>query len=237
LFLLISTLHGGAEQANTPEQLIQDMAAAAKRGNADDFLSHLTVESHRKVIEWLANQAALRRAQEHCQRALDERFGGSAPKVLLAPRDLKSVLQLNSSFELVGKTEGPDGTVHLRVQTSRKTDGKSTTREDTFVARKENGAWKLEMNPDGSVRVTAWRNALERVTKSVQNGEFRDGNSALLELKGVRFLEVPSNIEAPVAFETKNPSGAKSRSAVEVVTSSQAKTVISVHAVHVWQHP
>lgn len=222
------------DSARTPEQLIQELAAAAKSGDTDAFLSHLTDESRRAVDEWLKNQLNLRQAQEDFLKALDERFPESRPKVIPPSRDLKHVLGRISSMELVSKKEGPGDTMELRVKTSSQIPGGRTIcHEDTFLTRKENGGWKLKIDPGPLDRMLAKKAALERLTAAVRNQEFRDRRSALLELNRVQFLEVLSKPESGIARGAKNPS----RGRLHPQGPTAPDSVISVHPSRRAVHP
>ncbi len=235
-FLALFSLSGSTpvhDSARSPEQLIQDLAAAAKSGDTDAFLSHLTDESRKAVDEWLKNQANLRQAQENLLKALDERFPESRAKVIPPTRDLKRVLGLISSLELVSKKEGPGGTMELRVKTSRQIPGGRTTcHEDTFLTSRENGDWKLKIDPGPVDRMLAEKAALERVTVAVRNQEFRDRRSALLELSRVRLLNAPTKPEGGVALGAKNPSRGK----LHPQGPTAPNTVVSVHPSQVAVH-
>jgi len=230
VLLFLSLVHSAmGEPAASPEQLIQDLAASAKDQNADRFLSYLTTESRKAVEEWLDNQAKLRHAQEDFEKALDERFPEGRPKAA-AVRDFKLVLSLISSFEFVSKKEGPDGTMELRVKTSAQMpDGPTICHEDSFLARKENGGWKLKIDPGPSDRILALKAALERVTASVRNQEIHDRSAALSELARVQFQEATHKPEVGGAFAATNlpPGGLKPLASLP---PSSSNTVLSVHS-------
>jgi len=189
LLVLASPAHASGP-AQTPEQLIQQMDAAAKEGDANGFVSYLTTDAQKTVQESVASQASLRAAQESFQAALDERFGKGAPIVTSPPMDLKTAISRISSFELLDKKPGPAGTVYLRVQTSLKTpQGKTVVREDAFVAGREGGSWKLDLNPGPSLDAKAEVAAVNRTTAALRNGEFTDRSAALLGLGQARSQE------------------------------------------------
>jgi hypothetical protein len=75
LVLLSASFARAADSARTPEQLIEELSAAAKKGDADGFLADLTNDSQGRIAEALKSQASLRSAQEDFFHALDERFG------------------------------------------------------------------------------------------------------------------------------------------------------------------
>jgi len=232
--LLLTSFSPAGESAITPEQLVQELAKAAKNGDADAFLSHLTTESRKAVGESLEDLASFRRSQENFQHALSERFGEVRPNLNLPAKDFKSVLRRINGFELVGTKEGQGGALELRVKTSLRTQAekageKLRVHEDTFIARKENGAWKLVLNPGNSINMMAEKSALDRVAAGVRNGEFRDARSALAELSRVRVLEPASNVERGVALGTRNPSQSKPHPAGEVAVPGASSAAISVH--------
>lgn len=189
LLVLASPAHASGP-AGTPEQLVQQMNAAAKAGDANGFLSYLTTDARKAVQDSVASQASLRVAQESFQKALDDRFGKGAPILTAPPMDLKTAISGISSFELLDKKPGPAGTVDLRVRTYLKTpQGKTVVREDTFAAGLENGSWKLDLNPGQSLDAKAELAAVNRTAAALGNGEFRDRNSALSGLSQARAQE------------------------------------------------
>jgi hypothetical protein len=228
LILLLSAFHAHATPAaRTPEALIEDLAAAAKQGDVSGFLSYLTADSRKAVDKSLESKASLQAAREALETALDKRFGKGEPVPTLPPKDFESVLRHISSFELLSRTAGQNGTMNLRVKTSlRIGELKSVVGEHTFVAREENGGWKLELNPDERINTTAEKIALNRVTAAVRNGQFRDRRSALLELNQIRLQESanPQIGERGAAFGSKGAS----RATRAPITSSSSNAVISV---------
>ncbi len=237
--LFLTSFATARESATTPEQLVHELAAAAKNGDTDAFLFHLTTESRKATEESLENQAALLRSRENLRQALTERFGEGRRKSTPPPVDFKSQLTRIDSFELLTTKQGPDGTLQLRVKTSLRIPAgqageKIATHEDTFVARKQEDAWKLELNPGPSRTVVAEKAALDRVAAAVRRGEFRDGRSALLELSRICSVEIPSNLERGVALETKNPEN-KSQPIAAVAASGRSSTAVPVpsHKIHV----
>jgi hypothetical protein len=224
--LLVGSAIG--EPANTPEDLIHELDASAKAKDADRFLSQLTNESHKKVNDWLASQADLQRAQDDFRKALDEKFPESRTKEASAPQDIKQVLGSITSLELVSQKEGPDGTMELRVKTTRRTpEGKTVSHEDTFVAQKENGAWKLKIDPGPPETIAGQKAALERVTASVRNQEFHDRPTALLELSRVQLQQI-SNKADGVGFATKTPPSGGLRP-LDKIPPASSKIEVSSH--------
>jgi hypothetical protein len=237
--LFLTPFATARDSAATPEQLIHKLAAAAKNGDTDAFLSHLTIESRKATEESLENQAALLRSRENLRRALTETFGEGRKKSTPPPGDFKSQLMRIDSFELLSAKPGPDGTLQLRIKTSLRIPAaqageKIAVHEDTFVARKQEDAWKLELNPGPSRAIVAEKAALDRVAAAVRRGEFRDGRSALLELGRICSMELPSNVERGVALESKNPEN-KSQPVGAVAASGRSSTAVPVpsHKIHV----
>ena len=188
--LLLACFVRAHDSARAPERLIQELAAAAKSGDTDAFLSHLTAESRKAVDQSLETKAALRAARQEFGEALDARFGKGQPAPMSQPKDFESVLRRIRSFELVSKQSGPNGTVDLRVKTTLNIEGfKTRVSEHTFVAREEGGVWKLELNPNERIDITKEKTALNRVMADVRNGQFKDRESALLALNQVRHQE------------------------------------------------
>lgn len=188
LLALMSPTYAGGP-ATTPEQLIQEMAAAARDRNADAFLSYLTTEAGRAVQESVASQASLRTAQESFQKALEDRFGKGEAITALPPMDLKTAISRVNLFELLDQRPGPAGTMYLHVRTSLKTpQGGTVVREDTFAAAQENGSWKLDLNPGKSLDANAELAAFNRTTAALKSGQFSDRQSALLGLNHERSM-------------------------------------------------
>jgi hypothetical protein len=214
-----------ADTVSTPEQLIQNLTAAAKARNTERFLSYLTSDSHKAIDEWLKVEENLERARENFQKALDERFPESRTNVVPAQVDFTRVLSLISALELVSQNEQPGGELELRLRTSRQIPGGQTlVHEDPFLAQKENGEWKLKIDPgpvDGMLRRQA---AFERVTAAVQHQDFSDRPSAIAALRRMMALDVPSRpigivaLGSGVGAQPQTPS-----------SSPNSNTVITAH--------
>jgi len=206
LLALASPAHASGP-VGTPEKLIRELSAAAREGDVNGFLSYLTADARKAVQESAASQASLRVAEESFQKALDERFGKGEPILTSPPMDLKTAISRVDGFELLGKKPGPAGTMYLRVRTSIKTQqGKTSVREDTFVAGQENGSWKLDLNPGQSLNAKAEIAAVNRTTAALRNGEFRDRSSAMSGLRQARSLAAAGQLskEHEVAFRQKS---------------------------------
>jgi hypothetical protein len=124
--------------AKTPEELIRNLVAAAQQGNSDEVMASLTSSSRKALSDAFAHESAMRAAQQTFQQALDEKFGKGG-KLLISPSDdLKTSLSRLAGAEVLETKPGPGGSAHLRVRTSLKvSDGKSATREETVLVRKE----------------------------------------------------------------------------------------------------
>lgn len=184
LLWVASSLAHAIAPAKTPDELIRNLATAAQQGNSDDFLAGLTASSRKAVIDSFANQAVLRDAQQSFQQALDERFGKGGKVLDAAPDDLKSAVSRLAAAEVLEKKPGPGGAVQLRVRASfKRPDGKTGTREDTLIALPEGGGWKLVLSfAPGAKLQSDSKAALERVTKQVKDGQFKDRTSAMVAL-------------------------------------------------------
>lgn len=172
-------------QSATPEQLIADLQEAARKGDIEGFLSGLTAESRKIVEKSYADRPLSRHAQEEFRRALDERFGKGAEMLTAPEDDLRTAIGRIVSAEVVSKKDGPDGSVEFEVKTTVNTgDEKTATREDTLVARKEDGAWKLALRGFPADRRDAdqIKATIERFTADVRNGKYPDRMAAMLAL-------------------------------------------------------
>jgi hypothetical protein len=203
--LLLISSTSMAEKANTTEQLIKNIVVSARTGDTSQFLDCLTTGSRNAVDEWLKTRASLRQAQENFLEVLNKQFPESKPNAVPSSADLKSVFDLVSSLELMSAKEEPDGTALLVVKTTLQTpEGRTISRGDTFLARREEGEWKLKIDPGPVDRMLAEKAALEQVTTAVQNHEFRDRASAFLELGRVRLPEAPRRPEMGSALGSKD---------------------------------
>jgi hypothetical protein len=184
LLWVASSLAHAMVPAKTPDELIRNLVAAAQQGNSNDFLAGLTANSRKAVIDSIANQAVLREAQHSFQQALEERLGKGGEVLDAAPDDLKSAVSRLAAAEILEKKPGPGGTVQLRVRASfKQPNGKTVTREDTLIARAEGGDWKLVLSfAPGAKLQSDSKAALERITKQVEDGQFKDRTSAMVAL-------------------------------------------------------
>jgi hypothetical protein len=204
--LLLSILPASAAfagpPATTPEQLIQEMSAAAKAGDTSGFLSYLTEAARNAVHESISSQVSLRIAEESFQKAMEDKFGKGNEQIVTPLVDLKTALMRVTSFSLVSKTVRPLGIVHLRVSTTVQTpDGKTVVRQDTFAAGQEGGSWKLELNPAQSIDAKAHHSAVTRAMTALQSGQFKDRASALSGLSQARVQAMINLRRAPGAGE------------------------------------
>jgi hypothetical protein len=170
--------------AETPEQLIRDLAGAARRGDVEGFLAGLTADSRKALKDSLANQAALRQARDEFQKALDERFGRSAGALEEPAEDLAAAIAPLAAAEFLGQKTRTDGSVDVRVKTVLKAeDGKTTSHEDTLVARREGGAWVLALGfTTGGGKAAARKAAADKITQDVRAGKYQDRLSAMVAL-------------------------------------------------------
>ncbi len=184
MVLCVSAGLAAGARAAAPEDLVKDLLAAAQSGDVDGFLSGLTTDSRQALIEAVAHQAALSRALEQFQQALDERFGAGAEMLASPPDDLQAALARFANAEVIGQREAPDGAVELHVKTSLKTgNGETITREEMLVARQEDGAWKLVLGFAANGKLAAERGAAaERIVQEVRDGKHKDRLSAMIAL-------------------------------------------------------
>lgn len=188
--------------ATTPEQLIQEMSAAAKAGDTSGFLSYLTEAARNAVHESISSQVALRIAEESFQKAMEDKFGKGNEQVVTPLVDLKTALTRVTSINLVSKTARPLGIVQLHVSTTiQMPNGKTVVRQDTFTAGQEGGSWKLELNPAQSIDAKAQHGAVTRAMTALQGGQFKDRASALSGLSQARVQAMINLRRAPGAGE------------------------------------
>ena len=64
LFSLTASVPLASKPAKTPEELIQNLVAAANRGDIDDFLSSLTENSRRVIEEQYERRSGLSKPSE-----------------------------------------------------------------------------------------------------------------------------------------------------------------------------
>jgi len=169
---------------NTPEELVGAVISAARRGDVPQFLACLTATSRASLTESFANRSALREAQQAFRRALDNQYGKGGILYFSPEEDLKSVIVRFVGAEILEKKRGPPGIVKLRVRTSVRTpDGRISQVEDTLGVQRERGAWKLRLGfaPQGQ-RVANYIGTLQRYTKSVQEGAYKDRMTAMIAL-------------------------------------------------------
>jgi len=184
LFIAAASYNFAKLQSTTPEELITNLQDAAHKGDVDAFLSGLTAESRKAVEKSYADRPLLRQTQDEFRKALDERFGQGTAFVRSGDGDLRAAIGRLAPAEVVSKKDRTDGSVELQVKTTIKTDGdKTTSREDTLVALKEDGAWKLvlgfpaDRSDAGQIRAT-----VERFAADVRSGKYQDRMAAMLAL-------------------------------------------------------
>jgi hypothetical protein len=178
---LASALAQSSAPAKTPEDLIRNLAVAAQQGNSEAVMASLTASSRKALSDSFAQQAGLQAAQQAFQKALDEKFGKGGE--LLAPPadDIKTAMSRLAGAEVLETKPASAGSVHIRIKASVKgSDGKAATREETLLARKEGGEWKLVIAfPPARVDSKA---VFARLTKAVSDGQFKERNAAMIAL-------------------------------------------------------
>jgi hypothetical protein len=171
-------------QTPTPQQLVQTLATAAQNGDVERFLQGLSDDSRKRVLETFANQDQFVKALGEFRAALNERFGNADAPIEAPPDDLQKELQHFAGAEVTQSQEQRDGSVRLKVRTNLKqADGKTINVEQSLVARKEGGAWKVVLGIADNASVTAQRlAAAETVTKDVRAGKYQDRTAAMTAL-------------------------------------------------------
>ncbi|MGH9495036.1 MAG: hypothetical protein ACRD3B_08575, partial [Candidatus Sulfotelmatobacter sp.] len=146
----------------------------------DELLSYLTASSRKALADSFADEAAMRGAQQEFQGALDEKFGKGG-EVLASPvDDLKTAMARLGGADVVETKPASGGSVQIRIKATIKVpDGKSPTREETLLARKEGGSWKLVI---GFAPHSDPKAAFARATKEVKEGKYKDRNEAMIAL-------------------------------------------------------
>jgi hypothetical protein len=184
LFLWAVSFADARSAAKTPADLVSNLVTAAHQGDVEGFLSGLTASSRKAMTQSFSDRESLRGEQQKFLKALDERFGKGAMVISAPEGDIRTALMSIVSAEVLEEKPGPGGTVQLRVKASLKgPDEKTVSREDTLIAQREGGAWKLVLGfaPDDRSTADA-KAAIERLTKGVVEGQFKDRMSAMISL-------------------------------------------------------
>jgi hypothetical protein len=181
--LLFSVASGYAAPAQTPEQLIENLVAAARQGDLAAYVSQLDARSRRAVSEAKEERTKLRLDFEKYQRALDEQFGGGGPTIGPVAQDgLKTGLGRLINAQIIGQN-GRKDVSEMRVRsTFRSDDGRPVSREDKLVAHRERDGWKLALDVPRSGRSAELHAAIEEVTRNIRAGEYRDRQTAMVAL-------------------------------------------------------
>lgn len=168
----------------TPEQLVKDLIAAGQIGDVNGFLARLTTDSRKALMESLAGETSLLKAQAAFQQALDSRFGEGTIMLSDTPGDLKTAVARLVAAEILSKKRTAKDEVQLKVRTSVRTPGgQIVIKEETLVARQEKGSWKLVLGfaPDGGLVATQLA-AANRIIQQVRDGAYKDPQSAMVAL-------------------------------------------------------
>lgn len=171
---------GGA--AETPEQLVESLMQAARKGDVPGFLSGLTAESGKAMTESYATQASLHKALQAFQGALDKQFGKGAAMAEEEPEPIGAALKRLIGAEVLGRDKVSDDAVTLKVRTTLIAGQQKLTREETLTVRREGGAWKLVLGFAPGDGGAARKAAAEKITREVQDGKYKDRHSAMLAL-------------------------------------------------------
>lgn len=181
--LLAAAMAQASAPAKTPEDLVRNLTAAAQQGNSDEVMSYLTASSRKALTDSFASQAAMRSAQQEFQQALDEKFGKGGELLASPVDDIKTAMGRLGGAEVLETKPSTGGSVHIRIKASIKVpDGKSITREETLLAHKEGGGWKLVIGFPPHKDAKA---AFARATKEVKEGKYKDRNEAMIALANV----------------------------------------------------
>jgi hypothetical protein len=175
-----------ASAASTPGELIQKLAQAAHNNDVSSFLAEMSTDTRRAMADADAAASKLRQAQMDFLTALDERFGEglrSRPQLMpIVIVDRKTTLSRLVSAELVNVEQKTPTEAQLRLKsTSKVSESRTATEEDTISAVVENGEWKLELTDltRGQIRAAVRQTAaIGQAAQEVRSGLFKDRNSA-----------------------------------------------------------
>jgi len=177
------TSSASSKSAATAEALVQQVLAAAQKGDVAGVLSCYTSESARVITESFADRAELARAMAEFQAALDARFGKGAEMLGEPVEDLKAAFGDLLGAEVVSKKARTDGSVELVAKvTVRTAEGKTGTREQRLLVRRQGGVWKLAPGFAPGVAAAASKAAITQAAQKVLSGEYSDRFAAMLAL-------------------------------------------------------
>ncbi len=172
-----------AAPAQTPEQLIERLNAAARQGDVGAYAAQLDARSRQAIAEDEKARANLLTAYDSYRKALDEKFGEGAPM-------LSGIAQLEpgtAPMPLVNTTitdkKIVKGRAELQLRSTYRGDGNPTiSREYKAAAQREHDGWKLALS-DAPFRAVAERSAaIDRVTRGIRAGEYPDRQAAMVAL-------------------------------------------------------
>lgn len=168
----------------TPDQSIRNLVEAAQKSDVEGFLSGLTADSRRAVEESHSGEILILQKQEEFRKALDRQFGEGSDFISDPPDTLAATVKRLVSAEIVSQKQKPDGSAEVQVKSVFATESTETASfENTLVVRKEGGEWKLWLGFPAAGRDAAKTAAVvERLTKEVNEGKYKDRGSAMLEL-------------------------------------------------------
>ena len=132
-----------AKNATTPEQAVQYLVAAARSGDVAAYTAQLAAHSRTRMDTGIAFEAL--------DAALHAKFG----KTLFEERlsSIKKSIRRDRTIQLHARTPKGKNKVFLTVwRVTKRKNKREHIREETWIAVKEKGSWKLILPPKGKVK-------------------------------------------------------------------------------------
>ena len=143
ILLLVGALPALA--AGSPQQLVEVLAQAAREGDVEKFIAHMSQSSQRALDETEATRKRLQESHKNFEASLDEQFGAGHRVRPPTPPDRRAILSRLVGLELMSAEEIGPNEARLRLKTTSKDPrGRVRTEENALKAVKEGGQWKLE---------------------------------------------------------------------------------------------
>ncbi len=183
--LILVAFADPAFAADTPRQLVEALAQAARNRDMADFVANMSGASQRALANAKAARARLVQAQQNFQDALDQQFGKGQFIPLPPPPGRATGLSRVVNIQLISVRPQTPTKVQLQLKTITRAGDGVVAEENTLAAVRERGRWKLDLAAL-SLSVARFRaqqaSAYERITREIRDGALTDRISALIAL-------------------------------------------------------
>jgi hypothetical protein len=190
LALILASQAAAQGGARTPEQLIAELLAAAKRNDADAVLSLIAPQARSALEASAPGRYSMFAIDRPFNQALDARFGRGQTMATVETiwpsrtSDLIAALSRIDALKVVAIGRQRNGLVPIEVGAAyRNAQGEAQATKGVLLAQRDRDGWKIALagaaDPDAA---TARREEEGMIAAEVERGAYKDRLSAMIAL-------------------------------------------------------